>query len=165
MTGDAFLTEPAGGVGRAMQAGARTPLLDQEFDSGTLYALRAAVQAHASRVGLSEDRAGEVVLAVHELAANAIAHGAGHGRLRMWDQAGALSCEIVDGGPASSSGPADADGPASADDPPAVTDPWPAADGHGLWLVQLVADELDLRSGPRGTRAVVTFALALPEDH
>ena len=165
MTGDAFLTEPAGRVGRAMQAGARTPLLDQEFDSGTLYALRAAVQAHASRVGLSEDRAGEVVLAVHELAANAIAHGAGHGRLRMWDQAGALSCEIVDGGPASSSGPADADGPASADDPPAVTDPWPAADGHGLWLVQLVADELDLRSGPRGTRAVVTFALALPEDH
>ena len=104
MTGDAFLTEPAGGVGRAMQAGARTPLLDQEFDSGTLYALRAAVQAHASRVGLSEDRAGEVVLAVHELAANAIAHGAGHGRLRMWDLAGALSCEIVDGGPASSSG-------------------------------------------------------------
>ena len=165
MTGDAFLTEPAGGVGRAMQAGARTPLLDQEFDSGTLYALRAAVQAHASRVGLSEDRAGEVVLAVHELAANAIAHGAGHGRLRMWDLAGALSCEIVDGGPASSSGPADADGSASADDPPAVTDPWPAADGHGLWLVQLVADELDLRSGPRGTRAVVTFALARPEDH
>ena len=100
MTGDAFLTEPAGGVGRAMQAGARTPLLDQEFDSGTLYALRAAVQAHASRAGLSEDRVGEVVLAVHELAANAIAHGAGHGRLRMWDLAGALSCEIVDAGPA-----------------------------------------------------------------
>ncbi len=99
MTGDAFLTEPAGGVGRAMQAGARTPLLDQEFDSGTLYALRAAVQAHASRAGLSEDRVGEVVLAVHELAANAIAHGAGHGRLRMWDLAGALSCEIVDGWP------------------------------------------------------------------
>ena len=151
MTGDAFLTEPAGRVGRAMQAGARTPLLDQEFDSGTLYALRAAVQAHASRVGLSEDRAGEVVLAVHELAANAIAHGAGHGRLRMWDQAGALSCEIVDGGPATT--------------PPDRPDPWPAADGHGLWLVQQVADELDLRSGPRGTRAVVTFALALPEDH
>ena len=100
MTGDAFLTEPAGGVGRAMQAGARTPLLDQEFDSGTLYALRAAVQAHASRAGLSEDRAGEVVLAVHELAANAIAHGAGYGHLRMWDLAGTLSCEIVDGGPA-----------------------------------------------------------------
>jgi anti-sigma regulatory factor (Ser/Thr protein kinase) len=170
MTGDAFLTEPAGGVGRAMQAAARTPLLDQEFDSATLYALRAAVQAHASRVGLSEDRAGEVVLAVHELAANAIAHGAGRGRLQMWDLVGALSCEIVDGGPASSGGPASAHrsagahGPAGAHGSPPVSDPWPAAHGHGLWLVRQVADELDLRSGPRGTRAVVTFALARPED-
>ena len=185
MTGDAFLTEPAGGVGRAMQAGARTPLLDQEFDSGTLYALRAAVQAHASRAGLSEDRVGEVVLAVHELAANAIAHGAGHGRLRIWDLAGALSCEIVDAGPAgagatpdpagagaapspasagAASSPAEAGGPpVEAGGPPAVVDPWPAVDGHGLWLVRQVADHLDLRSGPRGTRAVVTFALPLPE--
>jgi two-component sensor histidine kinase len=189
MTGDAFLTEPAGGVGRAMQAGARTPLLDQEFDSGTLYALRAAVQAHASQAGLSEDRVGEVVLAVHELAANAIAHGAGHGRLRMWDLAGALNCEIVDGGPAgagatpspagagAASSPASAgvapslagagagSSPAKAGGPPAVVDPWPAVNGHGLWLVRQVADQLDLRSGLRGTRAMVTFALPLPEDH
>jgi anti-sigma regulatory factor (Ser/Thr protein kinase) len=156
MTGDAFLTEPAGGVGRAPPASARAPLLDQEFDSGTLYALRAAVQAHASQAGLSEDRAGEVVLAVHELAANAIAHGAGHGRLRIWDLAGALSCEILDGGPADTGSPAV---------PSEAADPWPAADGHGLWLVRQVADQLDLRSGPRGTRAIVTFARSLPEDH
>src|SRR5215472_2362651 len=100
MTGDAFLTGPAGGAGRAVQASALTPLLDQDFDSGTLYALRAAVQAHAGQAGLSENRAGEVVLAVHELAANAIAHGAGHGHLRMWDRADVLSCEVVDSGPA-----------------------------------------------------------------
>ena len=81
-----------------MQASAHPPILDQEFDSGTLYALRAAVQAHADRAGLPEDRASEVVLAVHELAANAITHGAGHGRLRMWDLTGALSCEVVDVG-------------------------------------------------------------------
>ena len=137
MSGDAFLTEPAAGTGRAMQAGAQPPVLDQEFDSATLYALRAAV---------------------HELAANAIAHGAGHGRLRIWDLGGTLSCEIVDGGGrAAPSVPADAHGPADADGSSAVADPWPAVDGHGLWLVRKVADELDLRSGPRGTRAVVTF--------
>ena len=146
MSGDAFLTEPAAGAGRAVQAGAQPPVLDQEFDSATLYALRAAVHAHVGRAGLSEDRVGEVVLAVHELAANAIAHGAGHGRLRIWDLGSRLSCEIVDGGP-------DAHGSA------AVADPWPAVDGHGLWLVRKVADELDLRSGPRGTRAVVTFSV------
>jgi anti-sigma regulatory factor (Ser/Thr protein kinase) len=145
LSGDAFLTEPAAGTGRAVQAGAQPPVLDQEFDSATLYALRAAVQAHVGQAGLSEDRVGEVVLAVHELAANAIAHGAGHGRLRIWDLGGTLSCEIADGGPADAHGSA------------AVADPWPAVDGHGLWLVRKVADELDLRSGPRGTRAVVTF--------
>ncbi len=45
------------------------------------------MQAHVDQAGLSEDRASDVVLAVHELAANAIAHGAGHGRLRLWDLA------------------------------------------------------------------------------
>jgi anti-sigma regulatory factor (Ser/Thr protein kinase) len=200
MTGDAFLTEPAAGVGRAAPASAQALLLDQEFDSGTLYALRAAVQAHAGQAGLSEDRTGEVVLAIHELAANAIAHGAGHGRLRMWERAGALSCEIVDAGPGGAGRPT-VPSPGGAGRPtvpspggagrPAVpspggagrptgpspggagrptgpseaADPWPAADGHGLWLVRQVADQLDLRSGPGGTRAVVTFALPRPEDY
>src|ERR1700685_2442207 len=122
MSGDAFVTEPAGRAGRAIQAGARAPVLDQEFDSGNLYALRAAVQAHVGQAGLSEDRASEVVLAVHELAANAIAHGAGHGRLRLWDLAGALSCEIADGGAPGTT------------DSSETADPWPAADGHGPWL-------------------------------
>jgi anti-sigma regulatory factor (Ser/Thr protein kinase) len=226
MTGDAFKTEPAAGVGRAAQASAPAPLLDQEFDSGTLYALRAAVQAHASQAGLSEDRVGEVVLAIHELAANAIAHGAGHGRLRMWERTDALSCEVVDTGPvgaAGPSGPSDSSpgpsgsspgpsgsspgpsgsspgpsgsspgpsgsSPGPSDSSPRLSDsspgpsdrpsgpsdsspgpydaadPWPAAAGHGLWLVRQVADQLDLRSGPRGTRAIAVFALPRPEDH
>jgi anti-sigma regulatory factor (Ser/Thr protein kinase) len=147
MSGDAFLTEPAGGAGRARSAGAAPPLLDQEFDSGTLYRLRAAVHAHAGQAGLSEDRVSEVVLAVHELAANAVAHGAGHGRLRMWNLDGVLGCEIVDSGPPGTTDSAE------------MADPWPSADGHGLWLVRQVADYLDLHSGPHGTRAVVTFTL------
>lgn len=156
MSGDKFLTEPVGGVGRAVQGGALEPILDQEFDSGTLYALRSAVQALLGRFGLSEDRANEVVLVVHELAANAIAHGAGCGRLRIWDGASMLSCEIVDSGPAD---------PGAAGGSSEVMDPWPAEDGHGLWLVRQVADQLDLRSGPRGTRAIVAFALPRPDDH
>ena len=178
MSGDAFLTEPAAGVGRAAPASAQALLLDQEFDSSTLYALRAAVQAHAGQAGLSEDRVGEVVLAIHELAANAIAHGDGHGRLRMWERAGALSCEIVDAGPVGAGRPTGPSpvgagrptGPSPGragrpSGPHEAADPWPAADGHGLWLVRKVADQLDLRSGPRGTRAVVTFALPRAEGH
>ena len=84
---------------------ARVLVLDQEFDPDTLYALRAAVHAHVRQAGLSEDRVGEVVLAVHELAANAIAHGAGHGHFRLWDEAGTFSCEIADDGPGAQSVP------------------------------------------------------------
>ena len=167
MSGDAFLTEPAAGVGRAASASAQALLLDQEFDSGTLYALRAAVQAHVGQAGLPEYRVGEVVLAIHELAANAIAHGAGHGRLRMWERAGALSCEIVDAGPVGAGPPTGPSlgGAGRPTGPSEAADPWPAANGHGLWLVRQVADQLDLRSGPRGTRAVDIFALPQPEDH
>jgi anti-sigma regulatory factor (Ser/Thr protein kinase) len=169
MSGDAFAPEPGRGASRAVPASALTPILDQDFDSATLYTLRAAVQAHADRIGLSENRINEVVLAVHELAANAIAHGGGRGRLRMWDLAGTLSCEVVDDGPANAGaapGRSEAPDPWPAEDGRSeARDPWPAEDGHGLWLVRQVADHLDLRSGPRGTRAVVTFALPRPEDH
>src|SRR5580704_8227416 len=74
------------------------PILDQAFDAGSLYALRAAVAAHASQAGLAPGRADDLVIAVHELAANAVRHGAGHGRLRIWRSEVALLCEISDDG-------------------------------------------------------------------
>jgi anti-anti-sigma factor len=129
--------------------GGQSPVLEQEFDDGSLYALRAAVAAHASRAGLSEGRTGDLVLVVHELAANAIRHGAGHGRLRLWTAAGAVRCEITD------------DGPAEAD-PDAAR--WPVESGHGLWLARQVADQASLDSGPSGTVAAVSFALGPPGD-
>ena len=81
-------------------------LLDREFDPDTLHALRAALWAHALQAGLAEELVGDLVLAVHELAANAIAHGAGYGHLRLWHLPGALSCEIMDDSPAAQSGSA-----------------------------------------------------------
>jgi two-component sensor histidine kinase len=75
------------------------PELDQEFDPGTLHVLRAKVLVQACRAGLSESRAADVVLAVHELAANAIRHGAGAGRLRVWNLVRELCCQVDDGDP------------------------------------------------------------------
>src|ERR1700735_559198 len=57
-----------------------TPILDQAFDADSLYALRAAVAAHATQAGLPPGRADDLVIAVHELAANAGRHGAAPGR-------------------------------------------------------------------------------------
>ena len=34
----------------------------------------------------------------HELAANAVVHGAGHGRLRLWADGGFLYCQVSDDG-------------------------------------------------------------------
>ena len=120
------------------------PALDLAFDSGMLSVLRARVHVHACRAGMPGDQAADVVLAVHELAANAISHGGGSGRLRIWGLAGVLHCQVDDG------------------DPPAPGDPvllsWlPEVTGHGLWVARRVADQMQIASGPRGTRVTVTF--------
>ena len=125
------------------------PILDQAFDAGTLYALRAAVAAHATEAGLPPGRADDLVIAVHELAANAVRHGAGHGRLRIWRSDQALLCEISDDGV-----------PQTAKAPDAAQ--WRTEPGHGLSLVRQVADQTSLRSGPSGTLATISFALGAP---
>jgi len=168
MTGDSSLA----GASERSRADARELILDRHFDRDSLHELRAAVQAHAAQAGLTEDLAGDVVLAVHELAANVVAHGAGRGRLRLSSGPGVLTCEIADDGPAARdhgagaggfddlAGPGQpspgqpSPGPAG---PEAPAIPWPVEEGHGLWLVQQVAARLDLWSDDRGTRAVITF--------
>src|SRR5580693_3478693 len=147
------------------------PILDQAFDAGSLYALRAAVAAHASQAGLPPGRADDLVIAVHELAANAVRHGAGHGRLRIWRSDHALLCEISDDGlpePQEAPDAAKAKAPdaakakardtAKAEDAPQ----WRTEPGHGLSLVRQVADHTSLRSGRNGTSATISFALAAP---
>jgi anti-sigma regulatory factor (Ser/Thr protein kinase) len=120
---------------------------DRPFDAGMLVALRAAILAQARLSGMSEARAMDVVLAVHELMANAIRHGAGKGRLRAWQADGALRFRVDDEG-----------GPGLAD-PGAPPAPCPIRKGHGLWVVRQVADQMEVLSGRGGTRATVAFAL------
>src|SRR5205823_4205929 len=87
------------GAGAGTGGGGEPPVLDQVFDNDSLYALRAAVAAHGSQAGLADGRVGDLVLAVHELAANAVRHGAGLGRVRIWNTGEALRCEVTDDGP------------------------------------------------------------------
>jgi anti-sigma regulatory factor (Ser/Thr protein kinase) len=148
--------------------------LDLTFSSGSLKALRAAVQDYADQAGMPPDRAIDLVLAVHELAANAVRHGAGTGRVRMWTQPEGLRCEVQDAGPAAREsqagheGPRDDPGPDPGPDPDSgqdpgsdagLADPWSYVDGHGLWVARKVADRMQVRSGPGGTRAMVMFEL------
>jgi anti-sigma regulatory factor (Ser/Thr protein kinase) len=141
----------SGGTGAGGEAivgtSARQPLvLNLAFDSDLFAVLRAEVRAHAGQAGLPEARAEDVVLAVHELAANAVHHGAGSGRLRMWTLAGALHCQVDDGDPR------------VPEDPAELRVSW-CEPGHGLWVVRRLADRMRILSGAHGTRATVTFDL------
>jgi anti-sigma regulatory factor (Ser/Thr protein kinase) len=126
--------------------------LEQDFDDGSLYALRSAVAAHAAAAGLPPDRVYDVVAVAHELAANAIRHGAGRGHLRLEAVDGVLTCQVRD------------DGPASGRDssPAAGTGRWPAEHSHGLWLIEQLADKFTIDRGPGGTAATAAFTLRFP---
>lgn len=121
--------------GEGPEAGA--VVFDQRFDASTLHLLRERVAACAAVAGVPEGRAADVLLAVHELAANAVRHGAGVGRLLMRAATDALLCQVIDAGPG--------------------TGPWPVRQGHGLWIVQAAADDVRISFGPHGSQVTAIF--------
>lgn len=138
-----------------------------KFDTGTLRALRAEVQAQARRAGFADSRSAEIVLAVHELAANAVRHGGGAGRLRIWNLAGAWHCQVDDGLLAGGDPPGSGAGQQASEAAGAkgtsdlvMMSSWRPRPGRGLWVVRQVADQMRVLSGPHGSSATVTFELA-----
>jgi len=138
---------------QAPQAAARhprrepVPVLDQRFDSATLVALRSAVVAHAV-TAVGDDLAEEIVLVAHELATNAVRHGGGGGRLRLWVADGRLCCEVSDNGP----GLPDPAGVGTTLPPPNTVG------GRGLWIARQMAD-LTITATTAGT----TITAAIPK--
>jgi anti-sigma regulatory factor (Ser/Thr protein kinase) len=139
----------------SIAARAQPTALDQSFDGDSLYAVRAAVAAHASAAGIPEGRVRDVVLAVHELAANVVRHGAGQGRMRLWITGDGIRCEVADAGAPPAGAGGDRPNASSRD-----AAQWPVEHDHGLWLVRKVADQASVECGPSGTVAVVTFRFA-----
>src|ERR1700761_1797470 len=97
--------------------------LDRVFDADTLFSLRKAVLAEATAAGIPGYRATDVMLAVHELAANAVRHGAGAGRLAMHVLDGRLYCQVSDAGTAGDT-----------HSETAAARPGRTGGGHGLWI-------------------------------
>jgi hypothetical protein len=92
-----------------------------------------------------------VTAAAHELAANAVMHGARHGQLRLWVDGEFMYFQVSGDGaavPADEAG-GDADGAAT----------WPAEHGHRLWSAGSVAD-VGIGRGVAGTIATGRFRLS-----
>jgi anti-sigma regulatory factor (Ser/Thr protein kinase) len=123
------------------------PMLVRDFDAGGLVALRHDVTRLARENGLADVALYRFVLGVHEIAANAVRHGGGSGRLELWQTDGVLRCRISDRGPGI---------------PPDRRPSRPAPDtmsGRGLWLAQLAGDMTTV-SSRHGTTVTLACPLA-----
>jgi anti-sigma regulatory factor (Ser/Thr protein kinase) len=107
-----------------------------------LASVRDVVLRTGIAAGLDPERAGDLVLAAHEIAANSVRHGGGTGTLRMWMQDDTLVCEIGDAGriedPLVGGG-----GGAGRGAPPDA--------GFGLWMANQLCDLVQIRTFPAGS--------------
>jgi serine/threonine-protein kinase RsbW len=144
----------------AISAAGAPPVLEVAIDSGSLHVIRARVRSCAETAGLPSDRIEDAVLAIHELSANVVRHGGGTGRLRAWQPDDVLKFQVDNGNPPQSSGPALDGSPLDGSgDGLAGQETLPSQAGHGLWVVERIADQMQSRSGPGGTSVVVVFHL------
>ncbi len=136
-------------------------LLDVVFGWTDIVSLRHLVTTHCETAGLTGSRLEDFVLAVHEIATNAIVHAGADGRLVLQPVAGGLRCLIADTIPkAAGSCPAPRSGECELPEPSRTADhaendtpaaPIGAVNGRGLWLAATLADELAISSGSEST--------------
>ncbi|MDY7084435.1 MAG: ATP-binding protein [Actinomycetota bacterium] len=112
---------------------------------GDLAKVREFVRSHATGLGLPEERAELLTLAVSELATNTLQHTAGGGSVRLWSVNGRVLCDVIDSGPIRRLGHA----------MPAANAPR----GRGLAIVERVCDEVGVETAGDNTR--VRLALDL----
>jgi anti-sigma regulatory factor (Ser/Thr protein kinase) len=123
------------------------PICSLDFH-GDLWALRHSLAELEMLRELDPGRLDDLIFAVNEAASNAVLHGDGTCRARIWRDGGRIVTEIVT---ASSIG-----------DPLAGRRrPEPdAVGGRGLWLINEVCDLVEVRSGPAGASVRMHVAVA-----
>jgi anti-sigma regulatory factor (Ser/Thr protein kinase) len=105
---------------------------------GALCDARHLVQDRARAAGLGE-RSDDFVLAVNEVLSNSLQHACEDGTLSLWEEPDGLVCEVRDGGHIVQ--------PLIGREEPSIGQ----IGGHGIWLVNLVCDLVQVRSSPAGS--------------
>jgi anti-sigma regulatory factor (Ser/Thr protein kinase) len=138
-------------------------LLDIMFGWTDFAKLRRLVAGQCAAAGLTGTRLDDFVLAVHEIAANAIVHAGAGGRLVLRRVTNGLRCLVADTIPKNAvSCPAPRSGDTrelragrgdlgELSEAGEAGEPIGADCGRGLWLAATLADELSITSGPDST--------------
>lgn len=129
------------GEGRAHKG---APAVETEIAG--LAAVRRLVEGEARRAGLAGKRIEDLVLAVDEIATNALRHGAAPAAIRIWRQPEEVVFEVRDGG----GGVAD---PLAGQLRPELA----RGRGWGIWIARMLADAVEIRTGA-GESAVSIYA-------
>jgi anti-sigma regulatory factor (Ser/Thr protein kinase) len=140
-----------GALNDAAPAPSGSPVAELRVEAERLASLRELVQGHAWEAGVEVGRIADIVLAVDEVATNALVHGAEPAIVRVWRQPGELVFEVVDSG-------------AGIDDPVAgqLAPTGDAGAGRGLWTARQLCDSVEFRRNPSGV--AVTLHLTLPDQ-
>jgi anti-sigma regulatory factor (Ser/Thr protein kinase) len=117
------------------------------FGLPNLYAVRSLVTWTANQAGMSPGRSADLVLAINELATNAIRHARGGGLLRVWAVPDRVICQVEDAGQIHD--------PLAGRRAPAQD----AEGGMGLWTVNQLCDLVEVRTSEDGTTIRVHTAV------
>ncbi|HEX4813296.1 MAG TPA: ATP-binding protein [Nonomuraea sp.] len=116
-----------------------TPVRRLRFRLPDLPQVRQVAEEEAREAGMPEEAIGDFVIAVNEVATNAVTHGAERATLRTWVTNGDLVVEVHDEG---------------------TWKPGPmpgAVGGMGLWVARLLSSDLTLRAGTGGSTVIMRF--------
>lgn len=111
-----------------------------QVDPMGLHAVRDFVARHAERRGLAAGPLRDLLVAVTEVASNAIRHGTAPITVRVWTSGDGLYCEVIDAGDWRPDALVGYLPPVSAADP-----------GFGLWGVRMLCDVVTVQPTPDGT--------------
>ncbi|TQS05686.1 ATP-binding protein [Microbispora sp. SCL1-1] len=123
---------------------------ERAFSLADLPDLREFAAAEALRRGMPEDAIGDFLVALNEVATNAVTHGSTKARLGIRSDGTALVVAVHDDGRAWRP-----EGEPGHDPPPEN-----ATSGMGLWVARMLSNELQVTTGPRGTTVTMRFLLA-----
>ncbi len=102
---------------------------------------RQAVRRAVAAARLPAERVRDLVVAFNEIATNAVVHGDGCARVRVWAEEDVAVCTVSDEGTAFRD-------PLAGYDPPVASQM--TNGGMGLWLSRQLCDEVDIVPGPSG---------------